>query len=431
MRSRDTILELFSTFAFLEGDRVRQWLPDPRLRRNMQKCLADVNTPNAEMSEQVWSLYWYKIWQSQTESLANQSLANQSLANQSLVNQPQSSATSHKPTILTGQQHLTAYLQESCYWTAQKTAARFSQLEFTLADYFQLISSETGRVLKGFNPNFGTNLKSYAPIVLTNYLKDYLRQRRAIDVCSDWSLLRKVSQKRITEVLGQAGVSANELEEYQFAWICFKTIAVPSQDPQGAVEKLTPPEANQWGAIADLYNSKRHQQVSATTAKLTAEQIEVRLTKLTRWIRAYLYPTVDSLNKTKPGQEQGEIQDSLADPVATSLLEAAIEQEAQQERQQQRSQLNDRLAGAVAALDETAQQILQLFYGENLSQQELAARMAMSQPTVSRRLKKAEEALLEKLIDNVRAEVNKLPEPTELKQVSLALKEWLTFYYRQ
>jgi RNA polymerase sigma factor (sigma-70 family) len=341
------------------------------------------------------------------------------------------SAPSPKPPIPTGQQHLAAYLQESCYWTAQKTAARFSQLEFTLADYFQLISSETGRVLKGFNPNFGTNLKSYAPIVLTNYLKDYLRQRRAIDVCSDWSLLRKTSQKRITEVLSQAGIGANELEEYQFAWVCFKTIAVPSQNPDGAVEKLTQPEMQQWGAITDLYNSKRHQQLSSTAAKLTAEQIEVRLTKLTRWIRAYLYPTVDSLNKTKPGQEQGEIQDSLADPVATSLLEAAIENEAQQERQQQRSQLHTRLAAGLAELDETAQKILRLFYQENLSQQELADRMAMSQPTVSRRLKKAEEALLAKLLDSVRSEVNKLPDPSELKQVSLALKEWLTFYYRQ
>jgi RNA polymerase sigma factor (sigma-70 family) len=235
----------------------------------------------------------------------------------------------------------------------------------------------------------------------------------------------------MTEVRSQAGIGANELEEYQFAWVCFKTIAVPSQNPDGAVEKLTQPEMQQWGAIADLYNSKRHQQLSSTAAKLTAEQIEVRLTKLTRWIRAYLYPTVDSLNKTKPGHEQGEIQDSLADPVATSLLEAAIENEAQQERQQQRSQLHTRLATGLAELDETAQKILRLFYQENLSQQELADRMAMSQPTVSRRLKKAEEALLANLLDSVRREVNKLPDPSELKQVSLALKEWLTFYYRQ
>jgi RNA polymerase sigma factor (sigma-70 family) len=407
MRSRDTVLELFSTFAFLEGDRVHQWLPEPQLRRSMQQCLADASAPDASVSPQAWSLYWYKIWQSHQAALTDVA--------------PQR--------IPAAQQHLAAYLQEACYWTAQKTVQRFPQLEFTLADYFQLTSSETSRVLKGFNPSFGTNLKSYAPIVLTNFLKDYLRQRRAIDVCSDWALLRKMSQKRITEVLQNAGISPAEREEYRFAWICFKTICVPASSAHGETEKTSQPEAAMWAAIGKLYNSKRQAQLTPTTPALSAEQIETRLTKLTRWIRAYFYPTVDSLNKIKPGQAQGEVQDSLADPVATSLLEAAIADEAQAARQQQRSQLHQTLVAAVKSLDDTAQKILSLFYRENLSQQELADRMAMSQPTVSRRLKKAEEALLQTLLANLQAEMNKLPDPSELKHISIALKDWLASYY--
>jgi RNA polymerase sigma factor (sigma-70 family) len=420
MRSRDTILDLFSTFAFLEGDRVRQWLLDPRLRRSMQKCLTDANAPDADISEKAWSLYWYKIWQSHHELLALSPLPT-------------------PPAMPIAQQHLAAYLQEPCYWAAHKTAQRFPGLEFTLADYFQLISSETGRVLKGFNPSFGTNLKSYAPIVLTNILKDHLRQRRAIDVCSDWSLLRKISQKRITEVLNNAGVSPNELEQYNFAWVCFKTVSVPTTRPDADWVKTSQLEAPMWAAIADLYNSQHHSQhhsqrppqLARSAAPMTPEQLETRLTKLTRWIRAYLYPAVDSLNKPKPGQEQGEIQDSLADPLATSLLEAAIADEDRQERHQQQSQLQETLARALTDLDQTAQRILRLFYEENLSQQELADRMAMSQPTVSRRLKKAEAALLAKIIDSVKGEVNNLPDPSELKHISIALKEWLTVYYRR
>jgi RNA polymerase sigma factor (sigma-70 family) len=410
MRSRDNVLDLFSTFAFLEGDQVRQWLPEPRLRRSMQKCLTNASAPDAGVAEPAWALYWYKIWQAYQESPPN-------------LLPPQR-------VIPTAQQHLAAYLQESCYWTAQKTAQRFPQLEFRLADYFQLASGETGRVLKGFNPGFGTSLKSYAPIVLTNFLKDYLRQRRAIDVCSDSALLRKVSQRRITEVLQNAGVGADELEQYRFAWVCFKTICVPTQSATTDLDKTVQPEAMMWEAIADLYNSKRQQQWARSNPALTAEQLAARLTKLTRWIREYLYPTVDSLNKPKLGQEQGEVQDSLADPEATSLLESAIAAETQQERQQQRSQLNATLAQSLGELDGTAQKILGLFYGENLSQQELADRMAMSQPTVSRRLKKAEEALLTKIIGSVKGEVNKLPEPTELKHISIALKAWLESYYR-
>jgi RNA polymerase sigma factor (sigma-70 family) len=407
MRSRDTHLDQFSTFAFLEGDRLRHWISDPRLRRSMQKCMAAAEAPDDRLSDTIWALYWYKIWQEQQD-------------------QPQDQPT--KPQA-TAQQHLAAYLQEVCYWTAQKTAQRFPQLEFTLADYFQLSSAETARVLKSFNPQFGSSLKGYGAIVLTNLLKDYLRQRRAIDVCSDWSLLRKLSQKRVAEVLLHAGVNPGELDEYQFAWVCFKTIMVP-QGPEADLDKKQKPEANLWPALADLYNSKRAQQVSPSSPSLTPQQLETRLGKLTRWSRAYLYPAVDSINRTKPGQEQGEVQDSLADPLATSLLEAAIEAETQQERQQQRSALQTTLHQALGALDGTAQEILRLFYQDRLSQQELALTMNMSQPTVSRRLKKAEAALLTQVIESFRGSVNNPPEPSELRPISIALKECLESHYR-
>jgi RNA polymerase sigma factor (sigma-70 family) len=402
MRSRDTNLDQFSTFAFLEGDRVRHWLPEPRLRRNMRKFLTDALAPDEGVPDSTWAIYWYKIWQVQQEA-----------------------PPEPKPNIATAQQHLAAYLQEVCYWTAQKTALRFPQLEFTLADYFQINSGETARVLKSFNPQFGSPLKGYASIVLTNFLKDHLRQRRAIDVCSDTSLLRKMSHKRITEILTASGVIAQDLEEYRFAWVCFKTIVVPD-GPVSETDKGHKPEQSLWTAVADLYNSKRRQQLSAAAPEQSAEQLEARLLKLTRWSRAYLYPSVDSLNKTKPGQEKGEIQDSLADPAATSLLDAAIEAESDQERQQQRSQLQTTLTQALNQLDGLSQELLRMFYQERLSQQELAANMRMSQPTVSRRLKKAEEALLTKLL----ADVNKSPEPSELRHISIALKECLESHYR-
>jgi RNA polymerase sigma factor (sigma-70 family) len=412
MKPRDNLIDQFSTYALLDGDRVQQWIAEPRLRRNMQLSLhtdtADQQAP--ALSEPAWALYWYKIWQSQQESQLSTS----------------PSARSH-----ISQQHLTAYLQEACYWTAKKIAQRFPNLECTIADYFQVASSETHRVLKGFNPSYGTNLKGYAPIVLTNLLKDYLRQRRVIDVCSDWSLLRKVSNKRVLEVLENAGVSPIEREQYHFAWTCFKTIYTPGGYSKRETETADSPVPQLWTEVAHLYNSKRQQQAAQNLPSLTPEQLESYLNKLTRWIRAYLYPNVDSLNKIKPGQEQGELQDDLADPHNVSWLEATIDDEIQSERQQQLAELYQTLETAYKSLDTTAQKILQLFYQENLSQQELAARMDMSQPTVSRRLKKAEEALLTNLLDHVKAKMNNLPEPTELKHISNALKEWLNRYFHK
>jgi RNA polymerase sigma factor (sigma-70 family) len=403
MRSRDTNLDQFSTFAFLQGDRVRHWLPEPRLRRNMRKHLTEAQVPDEDIPDRTWAIYWYKIWQVQQE----------------FPPEPKSNIAIG-PAVSQGiaQQHLDAYLQEVCYWSAQITALRLPQLKFTLADYFQINSRETARVLKSFSPQFGSSLKGYASIVLPTLLRDHLRQRRAIDVCSDVSLLRKISQRRITEILTQSGVIANDLGEYQFAWVCFKTIMVPLEPPD--IDKSHQPKKSLWTAVASLYNSKRQEQLSPDAPQITAEELEARLMKLTRWSRAYLYPVAPS--KTKPGQ--GEIQDSPADPLVTAVLDAAIEAETNPEHQ--RSQLQKTLTQALKQLDGMAQEILRLFYQDRLSLQELALNMSMSQPKVCGRLKKAEAVLLTKLLGSM----DKSPEPSELRHISIAMKECLESHYR-
>ncbi len=87
MRPRKDITDLFSTFVQFEADRFSRWITDIRLRRNMEDCLNQASTMPA--SKQVWALSWHQNWQNQTTQLAAK--------------------------------HLSAYLQEPCYWAAQKT----------------------------------------------------------------------------------------------------------------------------------------------------------------------------------------------------------------------------------------------------------------------------------------------------------------------
>jgi Sigma-70 region 2 len=194
MVPRNNIIALFSTFALLEGDYFRQWLPEPRLQRSMRQALS--NTSELSESDKIWALYWYKCWQTQDSRWAAS--------------------------------HLTAYLQEPCYWVAQSLGQRVRSTQYTVADYFQIANSEIQRVLQHFAPDRGSTLKSYASLVLTNVLKDTLRQRQAADICSDWSLLRKVSKKRVADVLTATGVKEPEISQYKFAWFCFKSL---SQNP--------------------------------------------------------------------------------------------------------------------------------------------------------------------------------------------------------
>jgi hypothetical protein len=75
----------------------------------------------------------------------------------------------------------------------------------------------------------GSSLKSYASLVLANALKDNLRQRQAVDICSDWALLRKWSKKRVIEVLDRVEIAEQDAAQYQLAWFCFKTLYVPNE----------------------------------------------------------------------------------------------------------------------------------------------------------------------------------------------------------
>jgi RNA polymerase sigma factor (sigma-70 family) len=374
------MLELFSTFAVLEGAYFQRWVVDARLRRSMQGCIDQRS--EISQSDKVWALYWFKQWQ--PHNLA--------------------------------EVHLSAYLQESCYWVAHQIAQRLKSNQYLLTDYFQMANGEIPRVLRSFVPDRGIALKSYASTVLTNALKDILRQRQAADIASDWSLLRKVSKKRIAEVIAHAGVA--DAEQYQRAWFCFKTLYVPSEAPG---ETLSRPSAEVWNAIAQAYNSQG--------LPLTPDQLELRLSQLSRWIRAYLYPSVDSLNRPLAGQETGELQDTLADAEAESLLDQAIAQEAQIERDSLRSRIHILLSQTLVELKPELQIVLDLCYRQKLSQQELAVHLNTSQPTVSRRLKKAEAALLDALLNWCAAQFDRYLNPGEVQTLSAALREWLTIYF--
>jgi hypothetical protein len=101
MRTRQGLLEVFSTFLQFKADDFSDWVTDPKLRCSMQTCL---NQVAQEESKFFWALYWHRIWQTQISSAAAA--------------------------------HLTAYLQEVCYWTARKLALRLSG-NYSIADFLK------------------------------------------------------------------------------------------------------------------------------------------------------------------------------------------------------------------------------------------------------------------------------------------------------
>jgi hypothetical protein len=86
MLPRQDPIEIFSTFIQFDYDRFGGWATDTRLRRSMRQSLKNISTENADS---FWALYWHQIWQQQPTTLARE--------------------------------HLAAYLQEVCFWSATKT----------------------------------------------------------------------------------------------------------------------------------------------------------------------------------------------------------------------------------------------------------------------------------------------------------------------
>lgn len=399
MRSRQSLLEIFSTFLQMEGDRASGWATDARLRRNMQQCLEKV--PEAQSSEQFWSVYWHKRW---------------------LDASGQTAKTAYLP-----EAHLSAYLQEACFWTAQRAVSRIEGVQYRLSDCFQVAIAAVPKILKAFDSTQLPSLKTYASTAFGNVIRDDLRARREADRCNDWGLLLKLSRKQLTEALQSAGLTAAEIERHLLAWSCFGDCYLPQKSPK--LRQLTPPDRATWEAIAHRYNQQRHQLIHPSQDS-NAAIVERWLLACANRARSYLYPAVGSLNTPRPGQDTGELQDDLTDDAHDSLLASLIAEETAATRQTQQRTINDVLQATLTTLDPTLQELLQLYYQQGLTQQHIAKQLNLQQYAISRKLTKARETLLLALSRWSQETLHISPTSDVVKAISAILEEWLQAHYQ-
>ncbi|MEM9164927.1 MAG: sigma-70 family RNA polymerase sigma factor [Cyanobacteria bacterium P01_F01_bin.4] len=388
MNSRQSLIEIFAAFIEFQADRFSGWVIDAKLRRSMEDCLASSSV--TVTSEAFWALYWYSVWIEQPESLAGQ--------------------------------HLAAYLQETCYWSAIRATRVLANSSYRLSDCFQLASAESNKVLIGYNPNRGISLKGYASFAYPSLLRDILRQRQEVDICTDWTLLRRLSKKRMTVSLHHVGLSAAEIDRYQLAWRCYKTLCGTAESLR--TRKMRKPGYTQWAAIATLYNTEC-QRLAEPGEPLTPETAEQWLTQCARWVRAYLYPPLTSLNVPSRGRESEELLDDLPDPLHKPPMAELIDQEMAQQRQGQRDQLNAIILTAMGQLAPETRLILQLYYQSKLTQQQIAQKVGARQYTISRRLTRARDALLQALVGWGQAALHTETNPDLIVTMGEFLEEWL------
>lgn len=399
MHARRDLTEIFSTFIAFQGDDFGRWSTDSTLRRSMREQLAHVRLDadaKASDSKHFWAAYWHKAWSLRRGRLETA--------------------------------HLLAYLQETCYWVAHKAARILNNSHYRLPDCFQLAIAYSESILAGFKPKRGASLESYARMALPTLLRDQLRQRREAYLCSNWALLRRLSQRQLMEALGQAGLSPAQIDQYCLAWNCYKAIHVTAQMTK--TNQVQAPELGQWQAIADLYNTERLTQLSLPGSEKSPQILEDWLRKASIWTREYLYPPIVSLNAPKVGYEsKEELQDDFSDGAHHSLLAVLIAEEEAHTQAAQIAQLMGVIERAVDALREDHRQVLRLYYQQDLTQQEIALKLGTKQYTVSRRLTRAKEQILIMIVQWGQERLHSSLTPDQVTLIGQALEEWLSLNY--
>jgi RNA polymerase sigma factor (sigma-70 family) len=391
MHPRSGLINLFSTFWQFDADSSGRWVADRRLRRNMESALEQVKQPT---SESFWMLHWYKQWRAQV----------------------------HPSAIA----HLTAYVQETCYWVAYQLKDG-SPTQQSVEDLFQTAIAQVEKVIGGFNPDLSASLKSYADYRFTSVLQTALRQQKEVSFYSDWYLLCAVSKKRLVESLQQLGESLITIQAYVLAWRCFQEYYVPQAVKKAG--KLVPPSDEIWQAIATAYNAERIGQLGANSRVLKAVTLEKQLLYCAQAIRAYQLPKIISADTPNSDEDEcGCLDHYVSDEAQTGIAELVAEEEAAR-RSGQRSQIINVLQTAIAELDESGRSLLQLYYQQRLTQQEIAQNMGIQQYAVSRQLARVRKKLLLALADWSQQTLHIQLTSIGLGDMGDVLEEWLRLYY--
>ncbi|MEM9214199.1 MAG: sigma-70 family RNA polymerase sigma factor [Cyanobacteria bacterium P01_F01_bin.150] len=393
MRTRQTITDQFSAFIEFTDNRFNRWVVDSRLKLNMVKVLDKI--PEGKINPSFWTTYWHKRW------------------------------VAHS-IVGPAYYHLTAFVQESCYWSAHKIAAGFASTQYSLADCFQVAIAGFPKVLKKFSPEHGAKLDTYARMAFSNIIRDTLRQRQETDICSDWSLLRKISQKRLQEALETAGRKVDHIDGYLLAWKMFNNLYMPSNSKN--TRQLDGPDEATWNAIAQHFNQQRLT-LTPPVPTATPDTLKQWLREMAKAARTFLYPKAASLNAPKPGAEQGEWQDSVADDQQETLLDDLITQEENTQRQQQRRNIQEALIQSLGRLDVEAQTLLELYYGQGKTQQAIAKTLNVKQYKVSRQLSKIRTTLLKDCAVWSKDTLHISLTSDVLTNIGLVIEEWIYSYY--
>lgn len=317
--------------------------------------------------------------------------------------------------------HLSAYLQEGCLQVARRYHSRFGNTRYGLEDYFQIAMARIERILEGYH-SCGASFKNFANVVFSNNIVEAMRQQREFNICSPWSLLRKVSQRRIKEVLVHTGYNPDQIEHRLTAWLCFKDLYIPSSTKS----RLHEPNPQLWQRLWKEY-CRRMPRVAGQAS--SPEQLRQWLIDCANAVRMYLFPTFQASSEFSSDPQMDDWMEQLPQNRVPSLWEGLVLDEDERRRRLLCRLLRQILATAIAQFEARDQELLKLYYGEDWTQQQLAGQFQMRQDAVCRRLQRLRIRLVTTVGQWCRQHLEAPLSEQVLEEMDELIEEWLEQSY--
>jgi len=375
MKKRRDLIELFSTFLQIDDhyDALGpSWVKSPRLANNMLRKIE----AEPDGKEEFWAQYWLR------------------------------EVIQTSPTPLVAKEHLSAYLEEACYWTVIKIHQQLSTYNLRRVDCFLMAREAVANPVKLFkNYDYkSSSVKTYCQFPLRSAILDQVRKGRELDKYTWPALLRAITKKRLKEALSQANIKEPSFSQCVLAWQCFVAEYVP--DKVKGSKQLQPPNQKQLEGIATYYN----QQKNSENPVVSGQDIQSLLDSCVQAIQ----------NNSKVSFVA--LEDCLSEPALSS--ENPLDE--QESEESESHAVNTVLEQAFTTLPEPAQVLLKLWYGLGINQSDLALALGIQkQYQVSRQVGKHKQFLLTALAEWSKKTLQITLNSQQLNEMGKQLDEWL------
>lgn len=315
--------------------------------------------------------------------------------------------------------HLSASLEEACYWVTKRIHKQLCPQDKSLFDYFQITryAALTPQIFSKYQDSRGMQLKTYLQSQVERFLLKVAWQGKEEANYSNWGLLRNKSKKFTQNALIQAGIKEQQQYRCMLALQCFREIYTP-REQRGQLQE---PTSEELTAFAELYNQLRSPQEPA----VNGDDIKTLLNICINTARASnASPLLFSHNA--PNYSGEDIEHLSNEHLRSPTPDISQEQVQQEERAQQ---IKAVLAEAIKALPKSGQTMLQLWHGLRLTQTDIGKLTSLRQYQVSRQLKHHKRLLLNALAEWSRTQMEIELNVEKINELQGALDEWLDWYY--